>query len=257
MAFNENQIKELPLEGRNVPDLLTLQAGVVYIGNNPGIDTNTDTRSGAVNGARSDQSNVTLDGVAVNNRNGNAFTSVLPVTLDSVQEFRVTTSNYNADQGGTGGAQVALVTKSGTNQFHGSAYEYNRNTYTSANDYFNKQAQLTSGEPNTAPKLIRNIFGASVGGPIKKDRFYFFLNYEGTRRIEGQVQTQTVPTATARDGIVEYQCDPAATCPGGTVTGLSGKSYPVAAGNYALSPAAIQAIDPLHIGVNQPIRNSF
>jgi hypothetical protein len=100
IAFNENQVKELPLEGRNVPDLLTLQAGVVYIGNNPGIDTNTDTRSGAVNGARSDQSNVTLDGISVNNRAGNAFTSVLPVTLDSVQEFRVTTSNYNADQGG-------------------------------------------------------------------------------------------------------------------------------------------------------------
>jgi hypothetical protein len=66
---------------------------VVYIGNNPNIDTNIDTRSGAVNGARSDQSNVTLDGVAVNNRAGNAFTSVLPVTLDSVEEFRVTTSN--------------------------------------------------------------------------------------------------------------------------------------------------------------------
>jgi len=117
IAFNENQVKELPLEGRNVPDLLTLQAGVVYIGNNPTIDTNADTRSGAVNGARSDQSNVTLDGIAVNNRAGNAFTSVLPVTLDSVQEFRVTTSNYNADQGGTGGAQVSLVTKSGTTTF--------------------------------------------------------------------------------------------------------------------------------------------
>jgi hypothetical protein len=179
IAFNENQVKELPLEGRNVPDLLTLQAGVVYIGNNPSIDTNVDTRSGAVNGARSDQSNVTLDGISVNNRAGNAFTSVLPVTLDSVQEFRVTTSNYNADQGGTGGAQVALVTKSGTNQFHGSAYEYLRNTYTSANDYFNKQAQLTSGEPNVAPKLNRNIFGGSIGGPIKKDRLFFFANYEG------------------------------------------------------------------------------
>ncbi len=144
VAFNNQQVKELPMESRNVPDLLTLQAGVVYIGNNPNIDTNIDTRSGAVNGARSDQSNVTLDGVAVNNRAGNAFTSVLPVTLDSVEEFRVTTSNYNADQGGSGGAQVSLVTKSGTNNFHGSAYEYNRNTATSANDYFNKQAQINT-----------------------------------------------------------------------------------------------------------------
>jgi Carboxypeptidase regulatory-like domain len=255
IAFNENQVKELPLEGRNVPDLLTLQAGVVYIGNNPSIDSNQDTRSGAVNGARSDQSNVTLDGISVNNRGGNAFTSVLPVTLDSVQEFRVTTSNYNADQGGTGGAQVALVTKSGTNQFHGSAYEYLRNTYTSANDYFNKQAQLTSGEPNEAPKLNRNIFGGSIGGPIKKDRLFFFANYEGRRQEEAQVVTSTVPSATLRDGIVEYPCDTPSACPGGTVTGLSGKSYTVAAGNYALGPSTIQMMDPLHIGVNTAIQS--
>lgn len=259
-AFNENQVKELPLEGRNVPDLLTLQAGVVYIGNNPGIDTNADTRSGAVNGARSDQSNVTLDGIPVNNRAGNAFTSVLPVTLDSVQEFRVTTSNYNADQGGTGGAQVSLVTKSGTNEFHGSAYEYTRNTYTSANDYFNKQAELASGSPNTPPKLIRNIFGASVGGPIKKDRLFLFLNYEGTRRAEAQVQTTTVPSDTLRDGIVQYPCAGTATetptqqCPGMTVQGLSGKSYTVAAGNYGLDPNTIKMMDPLHAGVNTPIQ---
>ncbi|HYL62191.1 MAG TPA: TonB-dependent receptor [Candidatus Methylomirabilis sp.] len=254
-AFNENQVKELPMEGRNVPDLLTLQAGVVYIGNNPGIDTNADTRSGAVNGARSDQSNVTLDGVPVNNRANNAFTSVLPVTLDSVQEFRVTTSNYNADQGGTGGAQVSLVTKSGTNQIHGSAYEYMRNTYTSANDYFNKQAELASGQANTPPKLIRNIFGASLGGPIKKDRLFLFMNFEGTRRAEAQVQTTTVPSDTLRDGIVEYPCQTAAQCPGGTVTGLSGKSYPVAAGNFALDPNTIKVMDPLHLGVNTAIQS--
>jgi len=254
IAFGENQVKELPLEGRNVPDLLTLQSGVVYIGNNPQIDTNTDTRSGAVNGARSDQSNVTLDGIRVNNRAGNAFTSVLPVTLDSVEEFRVTTSNYNADQGGTGGAQVALVTKSGTNSFHGSAYEYLRNTYTSANDYFNKQAELNNGEPNTPPKLNRNIFGGSLGGPIKKDRLFFFLNYEGTRRSEAEVQTQTVPSATLRDGIVEYPCQTTSECPGGMVTGLSGKTYAVAPGNYALDPTTIKMMDPLHVGVNMPIQ---
>jgi hypothetical protein len=255
IAFNENQVKELPMEGRNVPDLLTLQAGVVYVGNNSNIDTNVDTRSGAVNGARSDQSNVSLDGVSVNNRAGNAFTSVLPVTLDSVEEFRVTTSNANADQGGTGGAQVALVTKSGTNNFHGSAYEYNRNTATSANDYFNKQAQLASDEPNTAPKLIRNIFGASVGGPIKKDRLFFFLNYEGTRRVEAQVVTSVVPSDSFRDGIVEYPCATPSACPGGTVTGQSGKTYAVNAGNYALSPTEIQTIDPLHIGVNPNVQS--
>ncbi len=214
VAFGENQIKQLPLEGRNVPDLLSLQAGVLYTGNRADINTDVDTRNGAVNGSRSDQSNVTLDGIAVNDAGGHAFTSVLPVTLDSVQEFRVTTTNYNADQGSSSGAQVALVTKSGTNNFHGSAYEYNRNTYTSANDYFVKAAQiqgcLGSGTPlsdkqcNQAPKLIRNVFGGSLGGPIKKDRFYFFLNYEGTRRLEETSAVRTIPTdsSTGRRGRV-------------------------------------------------------
>ena len=88
---------------------------------------------------RSDQSNVTLDGIGVNDQNnGYAFTSVLNVPPDSVQEFRVTTANANADSGYSSGAQVALVTKSGTNSFHGSAYEYNRNTIFSANDPFLK-----------------------------------------------------------------------------------------------------------------------
>src|SRR5215467_10728297 len=184
-AFGEGQLKQLPLEGRNVPDLLTLQAGVTYTGNRPDVNRDIDTRSGAVNGARSDQSNVTLDGVDVNDQvNGNAFTSLLPVTLDSVQEFRVTTTNANADQGRSSGAQVSLITKSGTNEFHGSLYEYLRNTYTSANDYFVKTAELQSGESNTPPKLIRNIFGGSVGGPILKDRLFFFLNYEGARQRE-------------------------------------------------------------------------
>src|SRR5205807_2654789 len=138
-------------------------------------------------------SNITLDGVDVNDQsNGYAFTSVLPTTLDSVQEFRVTTSNYNADQGDGSGAQVALVTKSGTSTYHGSVYEYLRNTVTSANDYFVKQAELRTGQPNQAPKLIRNIFGASIGGPIRKDRLFFFTNYEGTRQREEQSTVRTI-----------------------------------------------------------------
>src|SRR5712692_9388732 len=175
--FSETQVKQIPLDGRNVPDLLSLQAGVAYTGNrsdllNPKVK-DQDTRNGAVNGARSDQSNITLDGVDVNDQNsGYAFTSVLPTTLDSVQEFRVTTSNYNADQGEGSGAQVALVTKSGTNTLHGSLYEYPRNTNTSASDYFLREPL----------KLIRNVFGASAGGPIQKNRLFFFANYEGTRR---------------------------------------------------------------------------
>ncbi|HZC24613.1 MAG TPA: carboxypeptidase-like regulatory domain-containing protein, partial [Candidatus Binatia bacterium] len=101
--FDETQVTQIPLEGRNVPDLLSLQAGVAYTGNRSDNETpavkDQDSRSGSVNGARSDQSNITLDGVDVNDQShGYAFTSVLPITLDSVQEFRVTTSNYNSDQ---------------------------------------------------------------------------------------------------------------------------------------------------------------
>jgi hypothetical protein len=258
IAFNENQVKQLPLEGRNVPDLLTLQPGVVYTGNRSDIDTNVDTRSGSVNGARSDQSNITVDGVPVNTEGGYAFQSVLPVTLDSVEEFRVTTTNYDADQGGSSGAQVALVTKSGTDDFHGSAYEYNRNTATSANDYFVKSGQiqncLSNNIPlsdkvcNQAPKLIRNIFGGSIGGPIKKDRLFFFANYEGTRRVESSTETQTVPSPTLRDGIIQYQCLNTTDCPASTVTGNSLKTYQVPAGYVALNSNQIAGLDPLKIG---------
>lgn len=235
-AFNEKQVKQIPLEGRNVPDLLTLQAGVVYTGNRPDLNRDTDTRSGSVNGARSDQSNVTLDGIDSNDQGrGYAFTSVLPTTLDSVQEFRVTTTNYGADQGRSSGAQVSLVTKSGTDKFHGSVYEYLRNTKTSANDYFVKLAELNSGLPNKPPKLNRNIYGASLGGPIVKQRFFFFLNYEATRQREENSVVRTIPTATLRQGIIQYQ---------NANGGIS-----------VLSAQDITALDPLHLGPNPVMLN--
>ena len=117
-TFEENQIAELPIADRNVAYLLSLQPGVVWSWGWHEANQATDTRSGAVNGARSDQSNVTLDGIGVNDQNnGYAFTSVLNTPPDSVEEFRVTTANSNADTGYSSGGQVALVTKSGTNNF--------------------------------------------------------------------------------------------------------------------------------------------
>lgn len=256
-AFGENQVKELPLEGRNVPDLLTLQPGVAYTGNRPDVDRNVDTRGGAVNGARSDQSNITLDGVDVNDQvNGNAFTSVLPVSLDSVQEFRVTTTNANADQGRSSGAQVSLVTKGGTNNFHGSLYEYARNTYTSANDYFVKLAQLQADQSNEPPKLIRNIFGGSLGGPILKDRFFFFVNYEGARQREESSVLRIVPSDNLRQGSIRYVCDSGdPNCAAGNpnVNVSNTPLGPVA----TLSAAQIKAMDPLHIGVNSVMQQYF
>ena len=130
-SMGNEMIQALPSETRNVPDLLSLEPGVLYL---PTIG-NSDSRSGAVNGGRSDQGNVTLDGVDDNDQvNGYSFTGVLRETQDSIEEFRVATSNTNADEGRSSGAQVSMVTKSGTNKFHGAAYEYNRPTFTVAND---------------------------------------------------------------------------------------------------------------------------
>src|ERR1044072_3439089 len=165
-AFESRRIEQLPLNARNVVGLLSLQPGV--------------TRTGYVNGGRADQANVTLDGVDNNKQqrgpdvvSDEAFASVLRSTPDSLQEFRVITANPNAEQGRSSGAQVSLVTKSGTNEWHGSPYEFHRNTVTSANVFFNN----ASGTPR--PQLIRNVYGGSIGGPITKDRAFFFCNYDG------------------------------------------------------------------------------
>ncbi|MDQ2777342.1 MAG: hypothetical protein M3Y57_20850 [Acidobacteriota bacterium] len=123
-AVGTRPILELPFDARNVVGLLSIQPGVTFFGDPSQRD---DYRSGSVNGGKSDQGNVTLDGVDVNDQQfRSAFTSVLRTTLDSVQEFRTTTTNGQADVGRSSGAQVALITKSGTNSLHGSLYEYTR-----------------------------------------------------------------------------------------------------------------------------------
>jgi len=161
-AFATAQIAALPFEGRDPVEILSLQPGVTYVGK--GVDQDLDSRGGSVSGARSDQTNVVLDGIDNNDQTrGYAFTGALRSTLDSLQEFRVTTSNANADAGRSSGAQVVLVTKSGTNKLHGSLYEYNRNTVGVANDWFNKHTELKNGLPNLPGKLIRNTFGTAVG----------------------------------------------------------------------------------------------
>jgi len=265
-SFDETQVLQIPLDGRNVPDLLSLQAGVAYTGNRPDMQIpaykDQDTRSGAVNGARSDQSNITLDGVDVNDQsNGYAFTSVLPTTQDSIQEFRVTTANYDAEQGVGSGAQVALVTKSGTNNFHGSLYEYNRNTATSANDYLIQRSEFNDNQPNKPLKLIRNVFGASLGGPIHKDRLFFFANYEGTREREEQSALRNVPSPSLRDGVMIYGCplpNPVQACPNTTtVQGISGKTYTALPGSFALGPTDITNLDPNKLGPSPVMLNYF
>jgi hypothetical protein len=240
-AFTGQQIENLPSEARNVPDLLSLQPGVTFLGRTDtdtgtqsNGNTSTDSRSGSTNGGRSDQANITLDGIDVNDiNNGYAFTSVLRVSQDAIAEFRVTTSNPNAEEGRSSGAQIALVTKSGTNSLHGVVYAYNRNNLFHANDFFNKKTQAIEGLPNVPLKLIRNVFGASVGGPIKKNTAFFFLNYEGRRDTQGFTSNgDIVPTPGFRAGNLQY---------------IS------ANGVTTLTPADIQSMDPQGIGVNAAV----
>ncbi|HLZ41086.1 MAG TPA: TonB-dependent receptor [Candidatus Sulfotelmatobacter sp.] len=231
--FGETQVRQLPLQTRNVVELLSLQPGV--------------TTDGEVLGARRDQNNITLDGADVNNNqnsglipqatgtgtggyqgsnaNGSTinsgFNAVLPVPLDSVQEFRVTVAGEGPNLGRSSGGQVNLVTKSGTNQLHGSLYEYNRNTWFAANTWFNNHA----GVPRQP--LVRNQFGASVGGKIVPDRVFYFFNYEQREDASGVSQVRAVPSDTLRNGQFLFKS--------GGVT-------------QTLSAADIANVDPLHLG---------
>lgn len=227
-AVDEKTVEALPMEGRNVPDLLSLQPGVLYLGKQNASQQNTDSRSGSVAGSRSDQGNITLDGIDNNSVFGYAFTGVLRSTIDSVEEFKVTTSNNGADTGRSSGAQVNVVTKSGTNKLHGGLYEYNRNTTTSANDWFNKEAEAETGNPNKPGELIRNTFGAAIGGPVRRDKLYYFLNFEMQRTAEAQQETLIVPNAAFRAGSISYYYNN----PGG------GQSV------QTLSPAQFASLDP-------------
>jgi len=208
--FTELQVRQLPLQTRNIVELLALQPGV--------------TSTGQVLGAKADQNNVTLDGVDVNDSQGaNGFNAVLPIPLDSVQEFRTTIAGQGADQGRSAGGQVSVVTKSGSNAFHGSLYEFHRNVKTAANNWFSNRAGLAR------ENLIRNQYGASIGGPIRKNRAFFFLNWEDRKDRSASAQTRTVPTESYRNGIVQLR---------------------TSAGIQTLTPAEIRSVDPLGIGAS-------
>jgi hypothetical protein len=225
-VITSTAIVELPSFARNVANLLSFQPGVAFFGI-PNSSTGVpDDRNGSVNGGRSDQSNITLDGADVNQQSDRAaFTSVLRVTPDSVEEFRTTTTNGGADTGRGSGADITLVTRSGTNSLHGSAYEYRRGTETAANDFFNNRNGVAR------PALLINLFGASVGGPIKRNKAFFFVNYEGRRDASATSINRNVPTENLKQGIVTFHDSTGAL--------------------QTIGPAQIKGIvDPLGIGVD-------
>jgi hypothetical protein len=225
--FEVKLLNELPVQNRDSPGaLFTLQPGV--------------TLNGSVTGARVDQNNVTLDGLDVNDfATGSAFTVVADAPVDSVQEFRGTVAGNLSNSGPGGGGQFQLVTKSGTNVFHGALVEYHRDTSTVANDWFNNN----SGVGRTP--LIRNQFGGNVGGPILKNKLFFFFDYNNSRIIQNSPVTRTVPLDSLRNGNVSYILNKDAS--GNTCAATSRQNTtPQCIGT--LTPAQVVQLDPQHIG---------
>jgi hypothetical protein len=198
-VVNATTVRELPLNGRSWTDLATLQPGVNRILTQPDFAAGTDRGNRGfgqqltISGARPQQNNYRLDGVSLNDYANGAPGSVLGGSLgvDAIQEFSVLTSNYSAEYGKTSGGVVNAITRSGTNQFHGSGYEFVRNSALDTRNYFD-----TGG----VPPYRRNQFGGAVGGPIFKNRTFFFADYEANRSTKGLSTLVTVPSPAARIG---------------------------------------------------------
>ena len=226
--FVNKQITQLPISARNVISLVTLQPGV--------------TRGGYVAGARSDQSNVTLDGVDINESQSNSIgtvqdnpttaqlpanNTVLRLNSEAIEEFRVTTANPNASQGRSSGAQVSIVSKAGTNEWHGAAFEFYRSKGLSANDFFNNRSGIAK------PQLIRHAFSGALGGPIIKDKAFFFYAYEGRRQLSQSSVVRTVPLASMGQGQLRYKN------PSGGITTLTTAQLNTIFPAVGMNPAAV------------------
>jgi hypothetical protein len=256
-VIDQHQLKELPIQIRNSPAaLIGLQPGVV--GSNVG--TSATNAVGSVTGSRADQGNITVDGIDANDQATGQFASTVGnATIDSIQEFRTVSTNPQATEGRSSGGQILLVTKSGTNKFHGSLREYNRNDAFEANSFFNNKAGIGR------PKLNRNQFGGSLGGPLPipnfgehdsgdsafksgKDKLFFFFDYEGRREASGVSYLRIVPLNHFRAGSVAYINN----TPGcGTNSRLNTTPQCIT----IMTPAQVAALDPQHIGADAALLN--
>ncbi len=240
------QVSNLPLAIRNWDDLLALVPGVQgdrYTEQGGGTSFG---RTGGINvhGARALQNNFLLDGVDNNSISENVqelTTQVSRPSVDAIQEFKVVTSPYSAEYGRSPGAAVSVSTKSGTNAFHGTGYEYFRNDKMDTNDFFSKRAGADK------PKNDQNQYGGNIGGPLVKDHAFFFTDFEGTRINRGVIRLTRVPTADDRAGVFTSAVrDP--------VTGLPFANNQIPAGRIDPYAAAILNLVPLP---NQPGANNF
>ena len=184
-VIGTTQVNQLPLPTRNYTQLLALSPGTVS-----SLPNNAELGRGDadinVSGQRSTSNNVILDGTEINSPGTNSTPSLSVPAPDAIQEFIVQTSLYDATQGRNSGGNVAVVTKSGSNEFHGNVYEFFRNNVLNANDFFLNGA----GEPR--PVLKRNQFGGTLGGPIIHNKTFFFVSYQGTRERNGTSPTSSL-----------------------------------------------------------------
>jgi hypothetical protein len=251
-VISTRRLTELPIQIRNSPAaLIGLQPGA--IGNNAG--TATTNRVGSVTGSRADQGNITIDGIDANDQATGQFASTVGnAPIDAIQEFRTVTANPGVGDGRSSGGQVLLVTKSGTNQFHGNVREYNRTAATSANTFFNNKAGIER------PQLTRNQFGGSIGGPVLiprfgeggraaklgKDKLFFFFDYEGRRDAQGVAYLRVVPLDHFRNGGLAFLNNTA---------GCAATSRLTTAPQCitVLTPGQVAALDPAGVGPNQAL----
>jgi hypothetical protein len=189
-VIENRQVTGLPLDGRNFYELSLLVPGAVPPAQGSAGSVRGDFAF-SVNGAREDANNFLLDGVYNVDPKLNTF-GVRP-SVDAIREFEMLTSTYDASFGRNPGAQVNVILKSGSNDFHGSLFEFHRNAAVDARNFF-----APASEPK--PKYIRNQFGGALGGPMSRDRTFFFADYEGTRSREGTTRITNVPTALERAG---------------------------------------------------------
>src|ERR1700732_4272141 len=221
-VINARNVNNLPLNGRNFTFLAQLAAGV----NSPNSDTRGNAASGAfaANGSRPAQNNYLLDGIGNNSDtvdflNGTNFVVLPPV--DAIQEFKVQTSDFSAEYGRSGAAVLNATIKSGTNQFHGAAWEFFRNDKLDAPDYFEDAGRVRRGERR------QNQFGGMIGGPVLTNKIFFFADYEGLRRIQGTILTGSVPTAAERSsGYTDFTDLIALQSVSGTLTDQLGRTMP-------------------------------
>ncbi len=204
-VVNSEAIVELPLNGRNYSDLALLATNVHRSPMSVLFAANGTPREGAfnVNGMRSTYNNFLLDGVDNNpdsTSNQGYSNQVVQPSPDAIAEFKVVTSNYSAEYGRVGGAVVNAAMRSGTNQFHGTAYEFLRNTDLNAVGFLFTNAVFQK------PTLQRNQFGATIGGPIIKNKLFFFGDYEGFRQLHRFLNFDSIPDGADRNGTLPVTC---------------------------------------------------